>query len=100
MEKFVITVLFKVKQGYLDEVKPLMFGNAQTSLSDEEGCLQFDVVQRRDDDHAFIFYEVYTDKAAFDLHLKLDHSIAFNNKLKELGDNTTREPIRGHLISE
>lgn len=100
MEKFVITVLFNVKPGYLDEIKPLMFGNAVTSLTDEEGCLQFDVVQRQDDDHAFIFYEIYSDKAAFDFHLKTNHSIAFNNKLKELGDNTTREAIRGHLVSE
>ncbi|MGY9015180.1 MAG: putative quinol monooxygenase [Rhodospirillales bacterium] len=100
MEKFVITVLFKVKPGYLDAIKPLMFGNAQKSLTDEEGCLQFDVVQQQNDDHAFIFYEIYSDKTAFDFHLKTVHSITFNNKLKELGDNTTREPIRGQLISE
>ncbi len=93
-----IMVLFKVKSGYLDNIKPLMFKNAQTSLADEEGCLHFDVVQRQDDDHKFILYEIYKDRTAFDHHLRTDHSSAFNNKLKELGDNTTRELIHGHLI--
>jgi len=99
MSKFVVVVLFKVKPGYLEEIRPLMMANAITSLKKEKNCHQFDVVQRQDDDHAFIFYETYKDLASFEYHLKTAHSIAFNAKLKELGDNTERVPMRCDLVS-
>lgn len=99
MANFINVVLFKVKQGYLDEIKPVMLANAAESVK-EENVYQFDVVQRQDDDHAFIFYEVYKDKASLDIHRETDHFKAFFAKVTELSENTEREPIFCDQVSE
>jgi len=99
MANFVNVVLFKVKPGYLDEIKPVMLANAAASVT-EETCYQFDVVQRQDDDHAFIFYEVYKDKASLDIHRETAHFKAFFAKVTELSENTEREPIFCDQVSE
>lgn len=56
--------------------------DAERSLADEEGCLQFDVVLDRSKTPAnVVFYEVYRDKNAFDAHLETPHLIAFRAAL-------------------
>lgn len=92
MANFVNVVLVKIKQGYLDQVKPVMLANAAESIK-EENVYQFDVVQHQDDDHAFIFYEVYKDKASLETHRETSHFKAFFNKVEELGENVERKPI-------
>ena len=99
MAKFINVVLVKIKPGYLEQIKPVMLANAAESVK-EENIFQFDVVQRQDDDHAFIFYEVYKDRASLDTHRETAHFKAFFNKVEELGDNVEREPIFCDVISE
>ena len=99
MAKFVVVVLFKAKPGHLEEIRPLMMANAEISVAEEENCYQFDVGRRQDDENAFIFYETYKDLASFEYHLTTEHSIAFNAKLKEMGDKTERIPMRCEMIS-
>ena len=56
--------------------------DARASVALEEGCLQFDVIV--DDTQSPIrvmFYEVYTDKAAFEAHLETPHLAAFREAL-------------------
>ncbi|SLN26704.1 Autoinducer 2-degrading protein LsrG [Aquimixticola soesokkakensis] len=56
--------------------------DAEASVATEAGCLQFDVIV---DDSAtpirVMFYEVYTDRAAFEAHLQTPHLAAFRQAL-------------------
>ncbi|MFY0679229.1 MAG: antibiotic biosynthesis monooxygenase [Thalassovita sp.] len=78
---YVVTVTFKIHPGQMDQFLPLMVENARTSRKDEAGCQLFDVC--RDGDEVFL-YEVYDDRAAFDLHLESAHFKAFSAKVDTL----------------
>ena len=75
---FAVIVTFKVKKGAMDQFLSLMLDNAATSLGDEPGCHQFDVCTDPNRPDEVFLYELYTNAAAFDLHLKTDHFGAFN----------------------
>lgn len=78
MARFVITVDFLLQTGALDPFLALIKDNAKKSLELEPGCHRFDVlVQKGMPDH-ILLYEIYTDRAAFDVHLKSAHFAAFN----------------------
>jgi quinol monooxygenase YgiN len=46
-------------------------------VADEPGCRAFDVAVRQDAPEIVVFYEVYDDRAAFDVHLKTPHLARF-----------------------
>jgi autoinducer 2-degrading protein len=50
----------------------------------EPGCATFTAYEARDTPGRFYLYEVYTDAAAFDAHLKTDHVHAFISAIPEL----------------
>lgn len=76
---YIVTVLFKIKSKNYFEFLAAMTSNAQTSLTTELGCHQFDVCEGGDAEHPEIFlYEVYTSKEDFELHLATQHFIHFN----------------------
>lgn len=78
MPRYVITVDFLLKAGALDPFLKLIRENARRSLEDEPGCHRFDVlVQQGMPDH-ILLYEIYADRAAFDVHLKTRHFAEFN----------------------
>ena len=58
MSRLVNLVHVKVAEGYLDKIQDAMLTNARQSVL-EENCHQFDVVVSQEDDHSFVFYEVY-----------------------------------------
>ena len=60
---------------------PLMIKNAQTSRDVETGCQMFDVC--RNEDLVFL-YEVYDNRAAFDVHLASDHFHEFDAAVADL----------------
>lgn len=64
----VILASFRVRpesvEGFLEAARR----HAQTSLSEEPGCQQFDVVQDGEDPCRILLYEVYADDAAVELH--------------------------------
>lgn len=75
---FAVVVTFEIKSAEFATFMPLMKANAATSLKDEPDCHQFDVcTDPSKPDHVFL-YELYTDKAAFDMHLVSPHFIAFS----------------------
>jgi len=90
MGKLVNLVQVTVAAGYLETIKPAMLENARSSVR-EAGCHQFDVVVSNDDDHKFVFYEVYDDQAALDAHREADHFKAYWKILEELGGNLQRQ---------
>jgi quinol monooxygenase YgiN len=50
----------------------------------EPGCATFTAYEARDTPGRFYLYEVYTDAAAFDAHLKTDHVHAFISAIPAL----------------
>ena len=50
----------------------------------EPGCVTFTAYEARDTPGRFYLYEIYTDAAAFDTHLKTDHVHAFISAIPEL----------------
>jgi quinol monooxygenase YgiN len=78
MERFLITVDFYLLPGALDPFIALIKENARKSLAEEPGCHRFDVlVQRGVPDH-ILLYEIYKNRAAFEVHLKSRHFAEFN----------------------
>ena len=75
---FAVTVLFTLQPGSLTRFLPLMVQNARTSRRAEPGCLRFDVCTDPTASGAVFLYEVYTDRAAFDLHMDSAHFLEFD----------------------
>ncbi len=82
MANYVVTVDFQIAPEHIDAFMPLMLENARLSRQTEPGCLLFDVcrpVAAAADHAAHVFlYEVYTDAAAFNQHLRAAHFTAFS----------------------
>jgi autoinducer 2-degrading protein len=70
---FVILVDFQLKPGARPEFRRLIDENADASVRTEPGCLQFDVLEPEDEGDRVLLYEIYSDKAAFDAHLRTEH---------------------------
>ena len=68
-----LVVSLQVRPGHLEEFLGAIGENAERSATDEPGCLYFDVVQSLDDDHRFLFYELYRDEAAVAAHRQAPH---------------------------
>lgn len=98
MAKLVNLVHVTVAAGYLEKIKPAMLANARSSVQ-EDGCHQFDVVVSGDDDHKFVFYDVYDDQAALDAHRQTDHFKTYWKILEELGGNIQRS-VQLYTIEE
>lgn len=70
---YVVTVEFTVAKNNQREFMEAMIAQAGNSLRLEPGCHQFDVCVDPKDEQRVYLYEIYTDRAAFDLHLESDH---------------------------
>lgn len=71
---YAVCVTFKIHPEQMEDFLPLMVANARTSRAKEAGCQMFDVCVR--DEEVFL-YEIYDDRAAFDLHLASAHFKTF-----------------------
>ena len=80
MGRFVITVDFEIHEGKLQEFMPMMLDNAEKSRTLEPGCDRFDVLLPDGGGQHVFLYEIYTDKVAFDAHLKTPHFLDFNQR--------------------
>jgi len=78
MARYVITVDFNLHPGTLEPFLKLIKENAQKSLTDEPGCDRFDVLIEKGAPDHILLYEIYKDRAAFDVHLKSLHFAQFN----------------------
>ena len=87
---FAITVAFELADGAFAEFHRLVKENAALSVELEPGCLRFDVLIPAAADAAQVFlYEIYSNRAAFDLHLASDHYRAFDAKTRALVSKKT-----------
>ncbi|SCZ70968.1 Quinol monooxygenase YgiN [Epibacterium ulvae] len=80
---YAVTVTFKLHPGAMAEFLPLMRANARESLLVEPGCEQFDICLGDIPDTVFL-YEIYADRAAFDLHLISAHFKSFDAAVTHL----------------
>lgn len=81
---FVVTIEFEIKPEAVAAFMPLMLDNAATSLTDETGCQRFDVCAAPDSAAKVFLYEVYDDKAAFDVHLASPHFKSFDAAVADM----------------
>jgi (4S)-4-hydroxy-5-phosphonooxypentane-2,3-dione isomerase len=80
---YVVTVLFTLKPRHADAFRAAIVENAQASLGQEAGCHRFDVAFSADGRECFL-YELYTDRRAFEEHLRSPHFHSFDSRSSEM----------------
>jgi quinol monooxygenase YgiN len=68
MPKFATVGTIKVEPGRRDRLVPLLIAHNARCLRDEPGTLQFEILLPHDDHAKILWYEVYRDDAAFEVH--------------------------------
>ncbi|UDL88752.1 antibiotic biosynthesis monooxygenase [Mesorhizobium sp. PAMC28654] len=83
---FAITVAFELVEGAFPEFHGLVAENAALSVKLEPYCLRFDVLTPADaaTSNRVFLYEIYKDRAAFDLHLASEHFRQFDQRSRDL----------------
>jgi (4S)-4-hydroxy-5-phosphonooxypentane-2,3-dione isomerase len=81
-----VTVAFELVEGGKDEFAALIAENAAASVRDEPDCLRFDVLTPLAPGAGpdVFLYEIYRDRAAFDLHLASGHYKRFDEASRGL----------------
>lgn len=77
MRLFTIIVEFVIEKSATKAFLELVLVNAKTSLAEEDGCRRFDVLVPDGAGDRVLLYEIYRDRAAFDVHSSSAHYIAF-----------------------
>lgn len=82
---FAVTVAFELVDGAFASFHRLVGENAAESVASEAGCLRFDVLTPEDGGEGdVLLYEIYVDRAAFDVHLATAHFKAFDAATRDL----------------
>lgn len=81
---YAVCVTFQIKPEHMTDFMPLMVRNAETSLLAEGGCRQFDVLTDAEKPGIVFLYELYTDRAAFNLHLRSAHFKTFDAAVADM----------------
>jgi len=84
MAGYVVIVDFVLKPGKRAEFREMIDSNARASFMNEEGCRRFDVLEPSGEDDRILLYEIYTDRAAFEVHVKTDHFLRFDRESADL----------------
>ena len=83
--KFTVIAEFEVPAEHRLEFLDLCRFDAERSIQDEPGCQQFDVNTSEDEPRIIALYEIYDDRAAFDIHTTMPHFATFSEGLDHLG---------------
>ncbi|MXV44949.1 antibiotic biosynthesis monooxygenase [Saccharibacter sp. 17.LH.SD] len=68
--------------------------DAERSVQDEEGCLDFVVLTPTTEPNVIVLYEVYTGEKAFEAHCQAPHFAIFSQALEKLSIKTRH--VRQH----
>jgi quinol monooxygenase YgiN len=68
---YVIVAELLVKEDCIDAFAAAIDRHAHNSRTLEQGCLVFDVCQHQHEPQRFVFYEVYRDEAAYQIHRQM-----------------------------
>ncbi len=92
---YVIVVPLQIKEGHKEEFVEALLEDAKGAVSDEPGCLRFDVIQDSGDPNRIWVYEVYADEAAFQAHLQAPHYIKLTNTVGDWREEGLQGAARG-----
>jgi (4S)-4-hydroxy-5-phosphonooxypentane-2,3-dione isomerase len=93
-----ITVTFELEDGASEAFRRLVSENARQSVALEPGCLRFDVLQPTATQAGEIFlYEIYVDRAAFDVHLTSEHFKSFDEQSQRL---VRRKTVKAFTVEQ
>jgi quinol monooxygenase YgiN len=83
----VLTVIAKIRaaKGKGDALAALLSQQVRAVLDAEPGCLVYRAHRATNDPELFLFYEMYADDAAFDLHRKASHLAAYRDRRESEG---------------
>lgn len=83
----VLTVVARIRaaKGRGDALAALLAEQAAVVRGAEPGCLLYRVHRSTRDPELFLFYEIYADDAAFELHRNAPHLAAFRRRREEGG---------------
>ena len=83
----VLTVIAKIRaaKGTGDALAALLKEQAAVVRKAEPGCLVYRPHRSTKDPDLFIFYEMYMDDAAFDVHRKAPHLVAYRERRENEG---------------
>jgi (4S)-4-hydroxy-5-phosphonooxypentane-2,3-dione isomerase len=73
-----LIVTVKVKPAERERFLSVIEDDAICSARDEPGCVRFEVLQDRDDQDTYYFFEVYQDEAAMAAHRQTPHFARWN----------------------
>lgn len=86
-----LLVTIRMQPEHRDEFIAAMLDDASGSVSNEPGCLRFDVLQDKSDPNVLHLYEVYRDQAALEAHRQAPHYLKWRETVK---DWHAAEPVR------
>lgn len=78
---FVVTVQFSIYPEHYVQFTREIVANARASREREPGCVVFDVCEDPAQPGQVFLYEIYTDAAAFDQHMRATHYLEFDRKV-------------------
>lgn len=87
---FIVIAEFAIRPGQREAFVEHAREDARQSLTNEQGCHQFDVLVPEDADDRVVLHEVYTDRAAFETHTRMPHYQPFKDATAPLLD---AEPV-------
>jgi autoinducer 2-degrading protein len=73
-----LIVTVKVKPEERERFLSVIEDDAICSVRDEPGCVRFEVLQDRDDQDTYYFFEVYQDESALAAHRQTPHFARWN----------------------
>jgi quinol monooxygenase YgiN len=82
-----VVATLKAQEGKQDELKAVLTEMIQSVKENEAGkALVYSLHVKDSDPTAFVFYEMYSDQAAFDAHGQTDHMKKMGGSLRGLLD--------------
>jgi len=86
---YAVCVTFQIKADKFEVFLPLMKQQATNSLRLEPECKRFDICTDPDWPGDVFLYELYSDKSAFEEHLRTNHFLEFDKTVAPMIDNKT-----------
>jgi quinol monooxygenase YgiN len=80
---FVVTVEFHIAHAFSGRFRERVLQQAKDSLERETDCHCFDVCENPEVAGRFFLYEIYGTPGDFQIHLKSDHFLAFNDEVAD-----------------
>ena len=79
----IVVARLRAANGKAEALAALLSEQAAVVRSAEPGCLVYRVHRSTDDPALFLFYEMYADHAAFELHRNAPHLAAFRRRRED-----------------